>query len=55
MPTTVSNWKAEFDLTMEQIWKSISEIQRTLDGPDAEPRERHLSLVPSPEEVASDV
>ena len=45
----ISEWKAEFDRTMEQIWQSIAETQRILDDDD-EPRDRHLSLVPPLEE-----
>jgi hypothetical protein len=42
-------WKAEFDLTMEQIFKDIAETRRTMDDVEmmrGKPRPRHLHLVP---------
>jgi hypothetical protein len=44
-----SEWKAEFDLTMEQIFKDIAETRRTMDEVEmmrGKPRPRHLHLVP---------
>jgi hypothetical protein len=54
-----STWKAEFDLTMEQIFKDIAETSRVMDGIEemrheqgaAWSRPRHLHLVPPIEEA----
>jgi hypothetical protein len=47
----ISEWKAEFDRTMERILESIAATERILDGDDdGDDRDRHLSLVPPIEE-----
>jgi hypothetical protein len=39
-----AHWKAEFDLTMEQIRKTLAETKRIMDGVE-EPRRPQLTLV----------
>jgi hypothetical protein len=54
----LSAWKAEFDLTMERIFKGIAETSRKMDEVEemrheqeaAWSRPRHLHLVPPIEE-----
>jgi hypothetical protein len=49
----LSAWKAEFDLTMEQIFEKIAETSRIMDGVEemrTGVRPRHLHLVPALEE-----